>query len=620
MADDSTLTKPSRNWGRFSLRALLVFLTLATLIVAWLKHDYERGIVNRWIDAVLTDVRATAGTFWLSSPVPNLVPCSRKISAVEQLRLLMAGARWLPEAERRTCVLKILAEQFPIEARGCFLEIARTTRYDDLKRQAILLACLYRNESDLKFFAGHLADANPEIRAAAIDAIGITGDPSFPIPAGFDNWFSEVLFNCEPLICLNPIMSEMAGTKSGTTLPHDEQFVWDGKPALILAPEIESRIRDMMLMDPDSRVREAAARAMLIRPAVPYQLRVAEWGVWINDGENLTLVDSILEEIPPFVHRSGDSVEAIKSERTSSMIIVTKPIIHLTVDQPMVVDLSVRIADGRPWFGYPLPDDYAVSGSTGQFGERQDLSPDVPAELGLSELPDTREGYPWILPSHTRHYILFVTGVGYRWQSLIVLPQRADWMKLEPVNDKMFQWWDRLRAVPSSWISSRGESERFLYYDGPTNRPAPIVASISEGEVHVRDTRMNFNRSHERVLVFIEVANGKIKAFDQVEEFGDKKTRTMKIIPPGTEGEAAVERLTGILADQGLTRDEAAGLVDCWRSQFFQAEGRRLLTILGKQEYAELCPLTVSPPPTGLARVGIVLTEFGMEEAKNGSQ
>ena len=64
------------------------------------------------------------------------------------------------------------------------------------------------------------------------------------------------------------------------------------------------------------------------------------------------------------------------------------------------------------------------------------------------------------------------------------------------------------------------------------------------------------------------------------------------------------------LQRQGLTNDEAAGLLEAWRERFFQSPGRRLLTLLTREEYNRLCLLTIRPPATETVRVGIVLREF----------
>ena len=62
-----------------------------------------------------------------------------------------------------------------------------------------------------------------------------------------------------------------------------------------------------------------------------------------------------------------------------------------------------------------------------------------------------------------------ITDLGLRWQSLIISPNRQSWMTPPSIEDRQrYGWWERLRAVPSCWLSSQGESERFLYYDGPT--------------------------------------------------------------------------------------------------------------------------------------------------------
>src|SRR5205823_4625433 len=75
-------------------------------------------------------------------------------------------------------------------------------------------------------------------------------------------------------------------------------------------------------------------------------------------------------------------------------------------------------------------------------------------------------------------------GIGVRWQSLIVSPKKLAWMNIAEVgNNPRFGWWKRLREVDCSWISSRGESERFLYYDGPTYRPAMAKAAIAKGQL-----------------------------------------------------------------------------------------------------------------------------------------
>ena len=280
----------------------------------------------------------------------------------------------------------------------------------------------------------------------------------------------------------------------------------------------------------------------------------------------------------------------------------------------MVLDVSVRIAGGRPWFVYPMPDDFSIRGSTGQRGNPKITFKDAPDEMNLGNLKDLREGYPWLAPSHSRHYILFLVDGGFRWHSLFVTPEKADWMKLETASDPKFAWWDRLREVDTSWVDNRGESERFLYYDGPTELPSPVrvnqqadhlIIDAIDGHLHNSATRIS--RTH----LYIEVENGKMSAAKNRKRFS-KHIKQIKM--PTTElnyQDAEVEaQLNEVLKSYGLSANEARGLVDCWRPQFFNTDGKRLLTIFGNKEYEKLCPLEVRPKPTELSRVGIVLTEL----------
>lgn len=60
----------------------------------------------------------------------------------------------------------------------------------------------------------------------------------------------------------------------------------------------------------------------------------------------------------------------------------------------------------------------------------------------------------------------------------------------------------------------------------------------------------------------------------------------------------------------GLRTDEAKGLIDSWRSAFFESAGSRVVFLLKLEEYNLMLPMKCNPQPTERARVGLVLTEF----------
>ncbi|MEM7457357.1 MAG: hypothetical protein AAF456_23680 [Planctomycetota bacterium] len=606
---------PKSSWRSFSLKSLLVLITACAIFFVWRQYSYEYGIVDDWVDRVLADVEANPlGEPPLGSfiPQPALIPGPEEISREDQIRLLTHATKWLDSPQRRTCALKILVEQFPDEAHDELIRIARESEFTHLQREALLLSSLYRNPADIDLFETFLDADDAELRAAAIDAIGIVREPSFDIPEGFDNIPTPIIFRSEPEINLSYLRNHIGGETNVMNM----QFIrWDDVTHSI-SSVFQSRFLKLMTDDPDETVRNAAARAVVNWQDDGYQLRVAEWGVWINEGEDLVLAESIIDEIPPFVHQAGDDYASIRDGRTFSMIIVTKPILHINVDQPMAIDLSVWIDEGRPWFGFPKPDDFSVFGQSMRFQPEMDAieyenAPWAP-QATLADLSDVREGYPWVGPSHRRAYSMELQRIGFRWQSLIAMPEQAPWMELEPVVDEKFQWWQRLREVPSSWISSRGESEKFLYYDGPTRKSSPVQAVLEEDNITLNVPKpWRHGDPRDYHFMYIEVAaDGSISAVDEANSLLNREPLELDINENRISGDAVSERLLELLVEKGLNAEEATGLIDCWRPQFFETEGRRLLTIFDRQEYDRLCPIKIRPESSELARVGIVLTEF----------
>jgi hypothetical protein len=257
----------------------------------------------------------------------------------------------------------------------------------------------------------------------------------------------------------------------------------------------------------------------------------------------------------------------------------------------------------------------------------------------LSGLPDLREGYPWFVPHHrlygaSRGPGSGIESLGLRWQSLIVSTRQLEWMKPPVVpDDSKFAWWKRLRQVNTSWVASRGEAERFLYYDGPTHACTPVHVTLNGAQL-VFDIRKPFERrerglskGYEWLIVVsmrqtgCDAANyerrrGLLVTVDEGVASGQvvevpKQSGTVRLDGSGPLDAAGLRKaLRTIIEEQGLTPEETAGFMDCWDADFFKADGRRFLTVLSAADYDELCPLRARPAPTEVVRVGVVLTEL----------
>jgi len=465
------------------------------------------------------------------------------------------------------------------------------------------------------------------VRAAAADALGYVY-LHLHTSAEVAKENSQNVLNVDPPINILPL------------LPSHEDLDF-----LNIDPKVRSRLAAMMLGGKTDAERRAAAGALLNWPPANYQFRYAEWGVWLDDGGDLKLVQSVLDEIPPFVHRTGNPMAEFRS-RINQIMIITKPIAHLTVDQPLSIDLEVQIRNGRPWYAFPRPDDFAFEAGTlyGRYrtdakGVVEAIPPEI-RSLSLLDPPKMPlltplgEGYSWRLPRHrsvgSHSGSMGAMGnemasMGLRWQSLIVTPDRETWMVPPEVGeDPKFSWWTALRKVPSSWISSHGETERFLYYDGPSFAHSPLSVCSDGKQLTILTHSMLTAQQHFVVELPAGDRHQPSRSGFLIEVEGGK-VATQEFAIPGLPGEKllvelspkchsspnlAVQALLSLLVKEGLTKEEAGGLIACWRKQFFETPGRRLLTILSREDYDEICPLTIRPTPTKTVRVGIVLTEL----------
>jgi hypothetical protein len=87
--------------------------------------------------------------------------------------------------------------------------------------------------------------------------------------------------------------------------------------------------------------------------------------------------------------------------------------------------------------------------------------------------------------------------------------------------------------------------------------------------------------------------------------------RVVPRVLPRTEVRGmAEEALSSKLTERGLTESEKRGMLDCWRHEFFEREGVRLLMFLSARDYERFCPMTVKPAATEVVRVGVVWVEF----------
>jgi hypothetical protein len=648
----ATARRATSDAGR---HAVAVFAAaLLGICYVWIACGGAMRVGREWGHSLLnTQVKAPG--YWVQDP-PVTLSQQQRDAAVRALAL--GGDS--PTLRRAAMALSWQAGPTLYDP-ALWQGAASRERDADLLATELRFLAMHRDPASISFVARYLDDPRPSIRAAAADALGLIHFPAYRY--GFDNgdWDrrTQLALPGTPPVPLGYLLQHGAATSSdGMLLPRAYPFFT--KHLAVSSPH-RARLTRMMLDGETLDEREAAARALLLQPPDGYQFRFAEWGVWLNENGDLKMTKAVAEEIPPFVHRIGNAVAQMGDYVQSPLMIVTKPVIHLTVSHPMPVDVEVMIRHGRPWFAYPMPDDFEVFAESRQSSFFPSLntppstrlppaatSPtqpepflaklDPPASFGSLPGQSLRSGYPWAVPPHRKSGPTSGMGVpfdditswGIHWQSAIVTPTKQPWMK-EPLvgDDPKHGWWRRLREVDCSWIGSRGESERFLYYDGPTRLKLAFTPTFDGTVLRWPAVQPG---PEEQTLPRIwpppneePLRKGRRPKPDDpwwamaVRVSGDKGGRVeCALVVPGVEvdpfdrsdhevadGASAGEAiLRQAVIARGLNDTESAGLVDLWREAFFSRPGTRVLLMMPEWGVRLLLPNGGQPPSNGARPCG----------------
>jgi len=284
-------------------------------------------------------------------------------------------------------------------------------------------------------------------------------------------------------------------------------------------------------------------------PAPPF--RVHEWGVWrVRNGTVEHLAD-LARENPSFVHRaSGAAPLPVTPRRHPELVAADKPVVFLWADVPLDVEITVEFAGrGQPWFYYPQ------------------------ATAGQTDPPVART---------------------VRWQGHVTPPRATPTPVLARVSQAHF--WSALRRAGASAFTPTGstETERFLFYDGPTQF-APAVSVQRAGTATQPRFSMRALRPDPQGQP-VWVVHG--PSFERLDRQGAARRGDLRALR--TELRAA-------LVARGLRETEADALLDTWRGDLFTRAETRAISFVSRADYDAMLPITVTPMPIELVRVGLVI-------------
>jgi hypothetical protein len=229
-----------------------------------------------------------------------------------------------------------------------------------------------------------------------------------------------------------------------------------------------------------------------------------------------------------------------------------------------------------------------------------------------------------------------LAGMGVEWRGLRVGSDAV----LEPPPSAVdpSSWWNFLREVPASPVAVRGERESFLFYDGSTNVPAPVIPSWNGqrkkalrlfirswgeyprawSEYAARWEHWDERQESDRpplapipyTFVFRKDGGAPPRGAVRRGLSPDADPEVVDLDALDLEGDRLVEMFGEALCSEGLTPEETRSLLRTWESDFFQKPGLRLVTFLPRWLYDLAVPLCIHPVPVRLVRVALVLREI----------
>lgn len=631
----------------FHVVAILLLITVTCTLVGWPFRIAQNMAANH--------IAFMANMSKSSSPTQLLL---------NEMTPTFHFREWGSTDPRRAVVLRAIIEQSP-SARQRIAGLGICSLIDPEKLPTILPYAIDR-------------ETDPSVLEWELRLIGLLHDSATPLIAERFINSPDLRLRIASLDAVtasveSPVISpDFAGNfhalPTDPVIPLPDFFANVPKERIQYRSAMEDLIADRMATASELSERESAGRAYQAivasrptGPPSPALFRLAEWGVWVDAGA-LASADQLLGDIPPFVHQFGESAATLAREKDLVVpYIITKPVLDFSTDRTLSVSLKIEVSRGRITYAFPKPDDYSLGGSQfANWGRRSSTQQVQPlarfdAAPDVAPFKDRRTQLPWLIRTTAAGDAPFLvpqsgydfrvrnppelSTVGFRWDALLITPQRQPWMQLPQVpNDPRFSWWTRLRDVPCAWVSSRGESERFLYYDGPSLQSPKVRVRLQDSShLRIEAPIGEESREEDRVDVASSTSLDGMKQSARAGRRGERRGMYIEVTDQVTEGEAVPlpkgiqppaeplypltknqqldakqleSTLRDWLIDAGLTAAEADGLLACWRETFFHKPGKRFVMLMSAVDYDSLCPINIRPAPQTLARVGLVWTEF----------
>jgi hypothetical protein len=306
-------------------------------------------------------------------------------------------------------------------------------------------------------------------------------------------------------------------------------------------------------------------------------LVVHEFGYLWEEGltEAEVTVHDLLGDLPSHVRDESKETPLDVGDITTTTT-VGDPFLFFYAEQPLTVDVEVAIPEGRPVAWFPRATEY-----------RSDR---------------------------------------LLWRDISVTQKKPDRRRLKPLRPSEHrQKWQGLTAARkvtgSSFLEVGTQVEKYLFYESALPYPPALLHLPDQPRQRRGAPPTSFRVRNTRPFPLLDlyvfpglddprqqVAYVHTLAPDAVLEISFAETSEDDSSPVQWLTEPVEQHLDGRMQQLGLFPEEAQLCVDTvLEPAFLQSRGRKAAYRLPRAEYDRLCPVTITPEPRTLIRVGMVL-------------
>ena len=303
---------------------------------------------------------------------------------------------------------------------------------------------------------------------------------------------------------------------------------------------------------------------------------VHEWAVWVKGGApggeaTLSSPAELVTVLPKFV-------QVVKNPHEVRPMGWDKPVIHLYGPDGLVVQVKVTTDKGVLWAYWP-----AGKVLTHQY---QDTNRQ---KMMISNVIDT---------------------IGMEWSGTLQAKPTAN-LSESPKD----HWWSAVRDVPSMYFVADKQCERFLFYEGTARQDATIGATIADDQIKLANSD---SADAGEVMVIVNSGDKRYcRTVESIKAGGAETLAKSNIVDKALSEEQLLDACRAHWRHFGMTEAEARAIVQSWKPDLLHPWQILVISRMPGNLYDTMFPLSVSPKPDKLLRVGMVFDRLHGKSCAN---